>query len=117
MRSTLLPLALLLSFLGAPSYAVPKTPVDPQIQRAVKFHDVLPGWTGPNYLQVYKVLVSGPYALAYWVDGPGGGQAILKKSAAGWKVLKSAGGKMDLAALRQYGVPLANAKALQAKNK
>ena len=116
MRSILLPLVLLLPFLGAPSYAAPKAPVDPQIQRAVRDYDVLPSYKGPNYLRVYKVLVSGPYALAYWVDGPGGGQAILKKSANGWKVLKSAGGKMDLSALLKYGVPASYAKSLDAKN-
>ena len=115
MRSTLLPLVLLLSLLGAPSSAAPKASMNPQIEQAVRSYHLLPGYT--SKLKVTRVLVSGPYALASWLEGDGGGQAVLKKSGSTWKVLTLGGGQINSAIMVSVGVPKAYADALAAKNR
>ena len=115
MRSTLLPLVLLLSLLGAPANAAPNASINPQIEKAVRSYHLLPGYT--SKLKVTRVLVSGPYALASWLEGDGGGQAVLKKSGSTWKVLTRGGGQIDAATMVSVGVPKSYADALVGKNR
>lgn len=60
---------------------------------------------GTAQVQVSRVTVVGDYALAHWTWGEAGGQALLNRDQDGWGILQSGGGAMDVAMLRQLGVP------------
>jgi glucokinase len=49
--------------------------------------------------------VEGKYAIATWQWGEAGGQSILLQQGKRWKVVGSGGGAVDLATLKQKGVP------------
>ena len=95
--------------------AAPKVPINSSIEKAVRSYHLQPGYQ--SQMHVRRVLVAGPYALASWTEGDGGGQAVLKKIGNGWKVLTLGGGHIDAAVMIQYGVPKQYANALDASNK
>ena len=54
---------------------------------------------------VRRTTVEGKYAIATWQWGEAGGQSILIQQGKRWKVIGSGGGAVDLATLKQKGVP------------
>ena len=100
--------------LTVPSIANPaKTQaIDPQIEQAVKTYHVRPDYKGPNLLKVRRVVVAGPYALASWSLGEGGGQSALAKRSGQWRVLQMGGGALGMSDLVRSGIPTNYAKAL-----
>lgn len=64
--------------------------------------------------KVGRIVISGPYALADWTDGPVGGPATLKKEAEGWKVMyhSTRGWPTDEQFAEERGMTLTEAKAL-----
>jgi hypothetical protein len=55
--------------------------------------------------KVDKVAVTSDYALVIWLQGEGGGEALLKKASGTWTILANSGGAYGLKDLRGYGVP------------
>jgi hypothetical protein len=62
---------------------------------------------------IEPVIVRTKYGVADWVQGEGGGRALVRKEGGGWKVVATAGDEMrDVEFLTKAGVPEAEAKAL-----
>jgi hypothetical protein len=62
---------------------------------------------------IEPVVVRTKYGVADWVQGDGGGRALVRKEGGGWKVVATAGDEMrDVEFLTKAGVPEAEAKAL-----
>jgi hypothetical protein len=64
---------------------------------------------------VRRSTVEGKYAIATWQWGEAGGQSILTQQGKRWKVIGSGGGAVDLATLKQNGVPDTIAEQLMQK--
>ncbi len=79
------------------------------VRKAVRQHNNSP------LLKIEEVAIVSPYALVDWVAGDGGGEILLEKQSAGWKVLEDTGGSMDVDELKQHGVPQAVAEQLLIK--
>jgi hypothetical protein len=80
-----------------------------EIVQAVTNHFVKPPAVNdpnsPNGLRVTKVIYSGKYALANWLQGEGGGQAALIKKNEQWTVVSAGGGAMNSQNLVEFGFP------------
>ncbi|WP_088894834.1 hypothetical protein [Leptolyngbya ohadii] len=60
---------------------------------------------GNAQASVWSVKVVGNYALAHWLQGEAGGQALLRRANNQWILVQLGGGAMDVSTLRQLGVP------------
>lgn len=84
-----------------------------QLKQAV-LDSLLKGTHNPTAKpQVTHVVVAGNYALATWLWGEGGGEAVLKKNQGIWQVVSSSGGAFTSEFLIDLGVPVDTAKALK----
>ena len=61
---------------------------------------------------IERIFVVDRYAVANWVLGDGGGQAVLTKKQNNWQVLATGGGAVSDEYLRSLGVPQSSAKKL-----
>ena len=61
---------------------------------------------------IERIFVVDRYAVADWVLGDGGGQAVLTKKQNNWQVLATGGGAVSDEYLRSLGVPQSSAKKL-----
>ena len=61
---------------------------------------------------IERTFVVDRYAVADWVLGDGGGQAVLTKKQNNWQVLATGGGAVSDEYLRSLGVPQSSAKKL-----
>lgn len=61
---------------------------------------------------VTRTVVEGEYALASWVWGEAGGQAVLSKTGTSWTVMSSGGGAMDVSTLEGLDIPTTWAERL-----
>ena len=61
---------------------------------------------------IERIFVVDKYAVADWVLGEGGGQAVLTKKQNNWQVLATGGGAVSDEYLRSLGVPQSSAKKL-----
>ena len=69
----------------------------------------------PEQPIVKRTSVAGNYALATWTWGEAGGQSILAKKQGRWQVLSSGGGAVDVATLKEVGIPEQTARILMQK--
>lgn len=80
-----------------------------EIVHAVTTYGVKPGYVvnpnSPGAMRVTRIIRSGEYALANWLEGEGGGQAALIKKNGKWTVIGAGGGAMDQRNLVEYGFP------------
>jgi hypothetical protein len=63
---------------------------------------------------IERIFVVDRYAVADWVLGDGGGQAVLTKKQNTWQVLATGGGAVSDKYLRSLGVPQSSAQKLMA---
>ena len=63
---------------------------------------------------IERIFVVDRYAVANWVLGDGGGQAVLTKKQNTWQVLATGGGAVSDSYLRSLGVPQSSAQKLMA---
>ena len=63
---------------------------------------------------VERIFVVDKYAVAEWVLGDGGGQAVLTKKQNTWQVLATGGGAVSNLYLRSLGVPQSSAQKIMA---
>ncbi len=61
---------------------------------------------------IERIFVVDKYAVADWVLGDGGGQAVLTKKQNNWQVLATGGGAVNDEYLRSLGVPQSSAQKL-----
>ncbi len=61
---------------------------------------------------IERIFVVDRYAVANWVLGDGGGQAVLTKKQNSWQVLATGGGAVSDEYLRSLGVPESSAQKL-----
>ena len=61
---------------------------------------------------IERIFVVDRYAVANWVLGDGGGQAVLTKKQNTWQVLATGGGAVSDSYLRSLGVPQSSAQKL-----
>ena len=61
---------------------------------------------------VIRTVVEGEYALATWIWGEAGGQAVLSRAGTSWTVLASGGGAVDVSTLEELNIPTAVAEQL-----
>jgi hypothetical protein len=61
---------------------------------------------------VRKVALSNGYALVNWIQGEGGGYALLRKQDRKWNMVTHGGGGLDLNGLTSHGVPQSIAATL-----
>ena len=61
---------------------------------------------------IERIFVVDRYAVANWVLGDGGGQAVLTKKQNTWQVLATGGGAVSDSYLRSLGVPQTSAQKL-----
>ncbi|SMC88722.1 copper uptake system-associated protein [Rhizobium sp. RU36D] len=67
-------------------------------------------------LAVNPVVVSGDWAIAGWAQDGKGGRALLKKKGEGWSIHLCSGDSLkEASALKQIGLPAADAEGLAAK--
>jgi hypothetical protein len=69
----------------------------------------------PEQPIIRRTSVEGNYAIATWTWGEAGGQALLTKKQGRWQVLVSGGGAVDVATLKEKGVPEKIARILMQK--
>ena len=82
-----------------------------RIKKAVKNN--LEQVAAPGVVAVIeRTFVVDRYAVADWVLGDGGGQAVLTKKQNNWQVLATGGGAVSDEYLRSLGVPQSSAKKL-----
>ncbi|HEY9907066.1 MAG TPA: copper uptake system-associated protein [Thermosynechococcaceae cyanobacterium] len=67
---------------------------------------------GKRQPQVTRTKIVGNYAIANWMRGESGGQALLQQTNNDWSVLQSGGGAMNRAVLTGAGVPPDQAEQL-----
>ena len=78
-------------------------PVDAAVAQAVTQHFTARGTNAP--FKVTQTKVVGKFALAHWLWGEAGGQALLRSRNGQWKVTNSGGGAMNVQTLQGQGVP------------
>jgi hypothetical protein len=81
-------------------------------ERAVVKKTVQKGLGQSPLFKINKVAVTSDYALVSWLQGEGGGVALLKKTSGAWNILAHGGGWYGLGELKKYGVPQAIAERL-----
>lgn len=82
-----------------------------KIKKAVKKN--LEQVAAPVYVAVIeRIFIVDNYAVANWVLGEGGGQAILAKKQNTWQILARGGGAVNDSYLRSLGVPQSSAQKL-----
>ena len=93
------------------------TTSDPAIAKATIKDLLLSKSKGKSNAQptVRRTTVEGTYAIATWQWGEAGGQSILTQQGKRWKVVGSGGGAVDLATLKQKGIPAKIADRLMQK--
>jgi hypothetical protein len=84
--------------------------VDERVSQATIRH--LKNAGGKRQPRITRTKVVGNYAIANWMRGESGGQALLQQSNNEWNVLQSGGGAMNRALLTGAGVPLDQAEQL-----
>lgn len=89
--------------LGQTNVPPKPTPLNQEVVQATLRH--LNQQDGKNKLQITRTVVVGDYALANWMRGQAGGQALLQSVNAQWQVLDWGGGAMNQATLTRLGVP------------
>ena len=91
-----------------------QTPVQPQHSVAEARAAFLQATAAATSTQVDKVVVVSNYALLEWVNGPMGGEALLKydTTARSWSLAASTGGAFSVAGLHALGVPARTVLAL-----
>jgi hypothetical protein len=78
---------------------------DPAIAKATIEHLLSSKSKSKAQQTVRRTTVEGKYAIVTWQWGEAGGQSILTQQGKRWKVSSSGGGAVDLATLKQNGVP------------
>lgn len=84
--------------------------VDERVSQAAIRH--LKNAGGKRQPRITRTKIVGNYAIANWMRGESGGQALLQQSNNEWNVLQSGGGAMNQALLTGAGVPLDQAEQL-----
>ncbi|MBD1853415.1 hypothetical protein H6F87_26235 [Cyanobacteria bacterium FACHB-502] len=87
----------------APSITIAQASSQDQISQIVVNYLEKDG--GTAQASVWSVKVVGNYALAHWLQGHAGGQALLRRANNQWAIVQLGGGAMDVSTLRQLGVP------------
>ena len=77
--------------------------VDASVAKATTQHFTARGTNKP--FKVTRTTISGDFALAHWLWGEAGGQALLRSRNGQWKVTNSGGGAMNVQTLQGLGVP------------
>ena len=77
--------------------------VDAAVAQATTQHFTARGTNKP--FKVTRTTISGDFALAHWLWGEAGGQALLRSRNGQWKVTNSGGGAMNVQSLQGLGVP------------
>ncbi len=102
--------------LVAPAMAKPiVTPIDPEVAKATREGLLGNQRKVKTQPQIRRTIVEGKYAIATWQWGEAGGQSVLMRQGKRWKVLTSGGGAVDLATLKQQGIPKQAAEQLMQK--
>ena len=89
-----------------------QTEVDPEVITEVVIADLTQAGPGAAAPEVRRIETAGDYALATWIWGEAGGQALVKLEEDAWRVIESGGGAMDQTTLEELGVSAAEAEQL-----
>jgi hypothetical protein len=89
-----------------------KVKIDPAVAKATIAQLLSKIDKTPEQPIVRRTSIEGNYAVATWTWGEAGGQSILTKKQGRWQVLSSGGGAVNLATLKEVGIPEQTARVL-----
>jgi hypothetical protein len=89
-----------------------KITIDSAVAKATLTHLLSKVEKTPEQPIVKRTSVAGNYAVATWTWSEAGGQSILAKKQGRWQVLSSGGGAVNLATLKEVGIPEQTARTL-----